>query len=69
MPMSSYEVVRRAVEFATPDRLPIRFSTLGLSDTHNVNWNQIGTGTTRCAKRWMNGAARGRAPRWRTWAR
>ena len=44
MPMSSYEVVRRAVEFDTPDRLPIRFSTLGLSDMHNVNWNQIGTG-------------------------
>jgi hypothetical protein len=44
MPMSSYEVVRRAVEFATPDRLPVRFSTLGLSDTHSVSWNQIGTG-------------------------
>ncbi len=44
MAMSSYEVVRRAVEFTGPDRLPLRFSTLGLSDTHTVNWNQIGTG-------------------------
>jgi hypothetical protein len=44
MSMSSYEVVRRAVEFATPDRLPIRFGTLELSDTHSANWNQIGTG-------------------------
>ena len=44
MSMSSYEVVRRAVEFAGPDRLPMRFGTLGLSDTHSANWNQIGTG-------------------------
>jgi uroporphyrinogen decarboxylase len=44
MAMSSYEVVRRAVEFQTPDRLPLRFNSLGLSDVHDVNWNQIGTG-------------------------
>ena len=44
MAMSSYEVVRRAVEFQTPDRLPVRFDSLGLSDIHNVGWNQIGTG-------------------------
>jgi uroporphyrinogen decarboxylase len=44
MPMSSYEVVRRAIEFGTPDRLPLRFVSLGLSDTHVVKWNQIGTG-------------------------
>ncbi len=44
MAMSSYEVVRRAVEFAAPDRLPLRFATLGMSDTHSVNWNQVGTG-------------------------
>ena len=44
MSMSSYEVVRRAIEFDTPDRLPIRFGTLGQSDTHGVGWNQIGTG-------------------------
>ena len=44
MSMSSYEVVRRAVEFATPDRLPLRFDALGLSDVHVVDWNQTGTG-------------------------
>ena len=44
MAMTSYEVVRRAVEFQTPDRLPIRFNSLGLSDIHDVGWNQIGTG-------------------------
>jgi uroporphyrinogen decarboxylase len=44
MSMSSYEVVRRAIEFERPDRLPVRFETLGLSDVHAVGWNQIGTG-------------------------
>ena len=44
MPQSSYEVVRRAIEFGAPDRLPIRFGTLGMSDTHSVGWNQVGTG-------------------------
>ena len=44
MAMSSYEVVRRAVEFERPDRLPIRFTSLGLSDVHAVGWNQVGTG-------------------------
>jgi len=42
--MSSYEVVRRAIEFEGPDRLPLRFEALGLNDTHSVPWNQIGTG-------------------------
>ena len=44
MSMSSYEVVRRAVEFQTPDRLPLRFEALGLSDIHVVPWNQPGVG-------------------------
>ena len=44
MRLSSYEVVRRAVEFQGPDRLPLRFEALGLSDVHHVGWNQIGTG-------------------------
>jgi len=44
MAMSPYEVVRRAIEFAGPDRLPLRFEALGLNDTHGVPWNQIGTG-------------------------
>ena len=42
--MNSYEVVKRAIEFNTPDRLPCEFGTLGFSDTHWVSWNQIGTG-------------------------
>lgn len=44
MGMSSYEVVRRAVEFDYPDRLPVRFNVLGSSDVHVAAWNQIGTG-------------------------
>ena len=44
MAMTSYEVVRRSIEFQTPDRLPIRFDSLGLSDVHQVRWRQIGTG-------------------------
>jgi len=44
MSQSSYEVVQRAIEFGTPDRLPLRFESLGLSDVHDVKWNQIGVG-------------------------
>ena len=44
MPMSSYEVVRRAIEFDRPDRLPVRFDWLGITDVRSVPWNQIGTG-------------------------
>jgi len=44
MSMSSYEVVRRAIEFNGPDRLPIRFDALGISDVHAVWTNQIGPG-------------------------
>jgi hypothetical protein len=44
MPMSSYEIVRRAIEFDHPERVPMRFEALGFSDTHSVGWNQIGTG-------------------------
>jgi hypothetical protein len=44
MPQSSYEVVRNAIEFKCPERLPLRFESLGLSDVHRVSWNQIGVG-------------------------
>lgn len=44
MSMLPYEVVNRAIEFQRPDRLPIRFEALGLSDVHSVKWNQIGVG-------------------------
>ena len=47
MPMSSYEVVRRTLEFDYPDRLPLIFESLGLSDVHSLGWNQIGVGDRR----------------------
>ncbi len=34
--MTSYEIVRRAVEFGSPERIPMRFGTLGLDDTYGV---------------------------------
>jgi uroporphyrinogen decarboxylase len=34
----------RAVEFRGPERLPLRFPSMGLDDAHQVRWNQIGTG-------------------------
>lgn len=39
--MTSYEIVRRAIEFGKPDRLPMRFDALGACDTHFVGWNQV----------------------------
>jgi hypothetical protein len=42
--MNSYEVVRRAIEFGQPERLPLQFESLGISDFHVVKWNQIGVG-------------------------
>ncbi|MEN6478787.1 MAG: uroporphyrinogen decarboxylase family protein [Anaerolineales bacterium] len=44
MAMSAYEVVHRAVHFEGPDRLPMAFASLGLSDLHPVDTNAIGTG-------------------------
>ncbi len=44
MTQSSYEVMRRAIEFDYPDRLPVQMPLLGMCDTHHVGWNQIGTG-------------------------
>ena len=41
MAMSSYEVVRRAIEFERPERLPLRFEALGLNDIHDLSWNQV----------------------------
>lgn len=42
--MNSREIVTRAVEFRTPERLPVIFPRFGISDNHYVGWNQIGTG-------------------------
>ena len=41
---TSKEVVKAAVEFTTPERLPVIFGRLGDTDVHRVGWNQIGTG-------------------------
>ena len=38
------ENIIAAIEFGTPDRLPLVFDAFGVSDVHNVGWNQIGTG-------------------------
>ena len=46
MPMPSYEVVRRAIRFERPDRLPLSFDSLGINDLFNVRWNKIGAGDT-----------------------
>ena len=42
--MTSKKRVKRAIEFRTPDRLPMEFSAFGVSDTVGFGWNQIGTG-------------------------
>jgi hypothetical protein len=42
--MNSRELVTRAIEFKTPERLPVIFPRFGLCDIHSVGWNQIGTG-------------------------
>ncbi len=39
--MSPYEIVRRAIEFEHPERLPLRFEELGISDVHTLHWNQF----------------------------
>ena len=47
MAQSSYEVVRRAIQFQNPDRLPVVLPSLGISDVAGVSWNQIGVGDKR----------------------
>lgn len=42
--MNGYEVVKSAIEFTGPDRLPCQYDSLGVSDVRWVGWNQIGTG-------------------------
>ena len=45
MSMTSYEVVRRAIEFDGPDRLPLRFDMMPeINDVRPVLWKEIGTG-------------------------
>ena len=42
--MNSKKNVIAAIEFGSPDRLPVVFDAFGVSDVHHVGWNQIGTG-------------------------
>ncbi len=41
---SSYEVIKRALYFQKPDRLPVHFGSYNHSDIFCVGWNQIATG-------------------------
>jgi hypothetical protein len=38
--MTSYEIVKRAVEFERPERIPIRFAALGVDDTYYAGVGQ-----------------------------
>ncbi|MDD3242332.1 MAG: uroporphyrinogen decarboxylase family protein [Eubacteriales bacterium] len=42
--MTSKQIVRAAMTFQRPERLPLDIPLLGLTDYHSANWNQIGTG-------------------------
>ena len=42
--MNSKELVRAAMRFEGPERLPLEFPLLGMTDYHPVRWNQIGAG-------------------------
>jgi hypothetical protein len=42
--MTSKERVKAAIEFKTPDKLPMEFRAYGVCDTCYLGWNQIGTG-------------------------
>jgi uroporphyrinogen decarboxylase len=48
--MNSREIVTRAIEFRKPERLPVNFSSFGVTDVHRVAWNQIGTGSRSVRK-------------------
>lgn len=41
---TSYQVVKNALHFGTPDRVPVQFEILGLDDMFYVDWNKIGSG-------------------------
>lgn len=42
--MTSREIVKKAVHFECPERLPVRFAAMGVDDTHSVPTNAVGTG-------------------------
>jgi uroporphyrinogen decarboxylase len=42
--MDARENMIRAIEFRTPERLPVQYGAFGNNDSHYVAWNQTGTG-------------------------
>jgi len=42
--MNGKQRARAAIQFQTPEQLPMDFGRMGFSDFHWVGWNQIGTG-------------------------
>lgn len=42
--MNGKEIVKAAMKFQTPERMPLGFSWNGVCDYHGVGWRQIGTG-------------------------
>ena len=42
--MKSKEIVKSAIKFQTPERMPLGFNWNGVCDYHWVGWRQIGTG-------------------------
>ena len=45
--LSSYENVRRAIEFRRPERLPMQSPVAERNDIAGCGWNQIGSGDPR----------------------
>ena len=41
---TSKEVIKNAIEFKTPDRMPIMWWKTGIGDMDGIYWNQTGTG-------------------------
>ena len=39
--MTSYEIVKKAIEFDNPPRLPHAVDSFGVSDIHIIGWNDI----------------------------
>jgi len=60
--MTSYEIVRRAVEFERPERIAIRFGALGVDDTYGVA-SARRAGGSRGSRMRMSGVACGTSRR------
>ncbi|MGI6172487.1 MAG: uroporphyrinogen decarboxylase family protein [Christensenellales bacterium] len=45
--MTSKEIVKAAIHFGRPERMPLNFPALGMTDYGDAGWNQTGTGDRR----------------------